>query len=177
MKKLLLLGGFPQMIDIVTAAREMGVYTVVVDNNPTSAAKSFADKSFDISTNDVDALLRLCREEGISGVFSGFEDFNIHIAEQLCRRLGLSFYATKEQLEIVTDKPEELSQELIETLHHGVTEVKVVGMYSHTDKYMLVCIINKRQIGEMMSIIKSYPDTFASYEKVSEVFGNFARNV
>ena len=43
--------------------------------------------------------------------------------------------------------------------------------------YMLVCIINKRQIGEMMKIIKSYPDTFASFQKVNEVFGNFKRKV
>ena len=42
---------------------------------------------------------------------------------------------------------------------------------------MLVCIINKRQIGEMMKIIKSYPDTFASFEKVNEVFGNFKSKV
>ena len=42
---------------------------------------------------------------------------------------------------------------------------------------MLVCIINKRQIGEMMKIIKSHPGTFASFEKVNEVFGNFKRKV
>ena len=50
-------------------------------------------------------------------------------------------------------------------------------MYSDTDKYMIVCIINKRQVGEMMTIIKSHPDTFASFEKVNEVFGNFKRKV
>lgn len=43
--------------------------------------------------------------------------------------------------------------------------------------FVWVCIINKRQIGEMMKIIKSYPDTFASFEKVNEVFGNFKRKV
>ena len=32
-------------------------------------------------------------------------------------------------------------------------------------------------IGEMMKIIKKYPDTFASFEKVNEVFGNFKRRV
>ena len=62
-------------------------------------------------------------------------------------------------------------------LHRGVTEVQVHGMYSDTDRYMLVCIIHKRQIGEMMKIIKKYPDTFASFEKVNEVFGNFKRKV
>ena len=62
-------------------------------------------------------------------------------------------------------------------LKRGVTEIRVHGMYSDTDKYMLVCIVNKRQVGEMMKIIKKYPDTFASLEKVNEVFGNFKRKV
>jgi uncharacterized membrane-anchored protein YitT (DUF2179 family) len=42
---------------------------------------------------------------------------------------------------------------------------------------VFTCIINKCQIGEMMKILKSYPDTFASFEKVNEVFGNFKRKV
>lgn len=62
-------------------------------------------------------------------------------------------------------------------LKHGVTRIEVHGMYSDTDRQMLVCIINKRQIGEMMKIIKSYPDTFAGFERVNEVFGNFKRKV
>ncbi len=77
------------------------------------------------------------------------------------------------KFEIITDKPEELSQELIEKLHHGVTEVRVEGMYSHTEKFMVVCIIRKKQIGEMMKIIKKYKGSFANYSKVNEVFGRF----
>ena len=77
------------------------------------------------------------------------------------------------KFEIITDKPDELSQELIARLKHGVTEIRVQGMYSHTEKYMLVCIIRKKQIGEMMKIIKRFPGTFASFAKVNEVFGRF----
>ena len=77
------------------------------------------------------------------------------------------------KFEIVTDKPEELSAELIERLGHSVTEIRVVGMYSHTDKYMLICIIRKKQVGEMMKIIQRYPGSFASFTKVNEVFGRF----
>lgn len=77
------------------------------------------------------------------------------------------------KFEIVTDKPDELSAELIEKLKHGVTEIQVTGMYSHSEKYMLVCIIRKKQVGEMMKIIKRYPGTFASFSKVNEVFGRF----
>ncbi len=79
------------------------------------------------------------------------------------------------KFEIITETPEELAKELIETLGHGVTEVGAVGMYSHTEKHMLICIIRKRQIGKMMRIIKKYPDTFASFSKVSEVFGRFKK--
>ena len=90
---------------------------------------------------------------------------------------GLSGLKNGYKFEIITSSPNELSAELMSRLRHGVTEIKVHGMYSDTDKHMVVCIINKRQIGEMMKIIKSYPDTFASFERVNEVFGNFKRRV
>ena len=77
------------------------------------------------------------------------------------------------KFEIVTEHPEELSAELMERLGHGVTEIRAQGMYSHTEKFMIVCIIRKRQVGEMMKIIKKYPGAFASFAKVYEVFGRF----
>lgn len=90
---------------------------------------------------------------------------------------GLSGIKNGYKFEIVTSNPNELADELMKHLRHGVTKIQVHGMYSDTDRYMLVCIINKRQIGEMMKILKSHPDTFASFEKVNEVFGNFKRRV
>lgn len=77
------------------------------------------------------------------------------------------------KFEIITDKPEELSAELLEKLGRGVTEIRVVGMYSHAEKYMLVCIVRKKQVGEMMKIIQRYNGSFASFAKVNEVFGRF----
>ena len=101
---------------------------------------------------------------------------NLFIANLIVDR-GLSGIKNGYKFEIVTASPTELSAELMAKLKHGVTEIKVHGMYSDTDKHMLVCIINKRQIGDMMKILKNHPDTFASFEKVNEVFGNFKRNV
>ena len=77
------------------------------------------------------------------------------------------------KFEIITDKPDELSAELLQELGHGVTEIRVLGAYSHMEKYMLVCIIRKKQIGKMMKIIQRYGGTFASFSKVNEVFGRF----
>lgn len=101
---------------------------------------------------------------------------NLFIANVLVDR-GLGGIKQGYKFEIVTTHPEELSAELMQKLKHGVTELRALGMYSHTDRYLLICIINKRQIGEMMKIIKSYPDTFASFTRVNEVFGNFKRKV
>lgn len=99
---------------------------------------------------------------------------NLFIANMIVDN-GLNGIKNGYKFEIITNNPTALSQELMEKLKHGVTRIQVHGMYSDTDKYMLMCVINKRQIGEMMRILKSHPDTFASFEKVNEVFGNFKR--
>jgi len=101
---------------------------------------------------------------------------NLFIANMIVDN-GLSGIKNGYKFEIVTNQPNELSAELMARLKHGVTRISVHGMYSDTDKYMLICIINKRQIGEMMKILKTHPETFASFERVSEVFGNFKRKV
>ena len=101
---------------------------------------------------------------------------NLFIANILVDH-GLSGIKNGYKFEIITSNPTELSEILMKKLRHGVTQINVHGMYSDTDKYMLVCIINKRQIGDMMKILKEHRDTFASFQKVNEVFGNFKRKV
>ncbi len=101
---------------------------------------------------------------------------NLFVANIIVDR-GLGGMKNGYKFEIITDHPDEIAAELMRELKHGVTQIRVRGMYSNTDKYMLICIINKRQIGEMMKLLKRYPNTFASFEKVNEVFGNFKRKV
>lgn len=79
------------------------------------------------------------------------------------------------RFEIITDHPEEIAAEIMDRLHHGVTELHATGMYSHQDKSVLVCVIRKRQIGEVQRILRKYPDTFASFAPVSEVYGKFLK--
>lgn len=104
MKKILILGGYTHMIDVVETAKRMGLYTIVADRDTGSPAKAAADKSYDVSTHDTDVLADIARAEGISGVFSGFDDINTWHALALCEKLGLPFYATKEQLAICSNK-------------------------------------------------------------------------
>ena len=103
-------------------------------------------------------------------------DFSFFIASIIVDR-GLNGLKSGYKFEIITSNPTEISERLLNELKHGVTEIEVRGLHSGEKKYMLVCIINKRQIGDMMKLIKQYPDTFASFVKVNEVFGNFNRRV
>lgn len=123
-----------------------------------------------------------------SVVFIAFFVYGMKVTPVICTLLnlfianiivdnGLNGLKNGYKFEIVTPDPNGLSAELMQKLKHGVTQIKVHGAYSDTDKYMLVCIINKRQIGEMMRILKAHKEVFANFEKVNEVFGNFKRRV
>ncbi len=89
--------------------------------------------------------------------------------------LILQGYKTAYRFEIVTNQAEEIAKEIMETTHHGVTEIPGLGMYSHSEHKVLVCIIRKRQIAEIQKIIKKYPGTFASFTPTSEVYGKFIK--
>lgn len=76
------------------------------------------------------------------------------------------------KFEIITRDPDGLARDIIEKLGRGVTCVPVKGMYSHDDKFMLVCIIRKSQLADFNRILAHYPDTFAYITNTSEVMGN-----
>ena len=76
------------------------------------------------------------------------------------------------ELEITTSKPVEMNEALQKELKHGTTTIKVIGGYSHEEKDMVLCIINKRQLGKARGIIHEVdPQAFAYVENVREVIG------
>ncbi len=77
------------------------------------------------------------------------------------------------KFEVITDDGEALSGRLIGELHHGVTVLHATGMYSHTDKQMLLCVVNKHQIVAFQNILSEFPNTFAYISTVRETVGNF----
>ena len=75
--------------------------------------------------------------------------------------------------EIITDHPNEISEEIIHKLHHSTTLIPAKGMYSGRETNMLICVVNKTQAAAVSRIVRSYPNTFAVMDPVSEVMGNF----
>ncbi len=74
---------------------------------------------------------------------------------------------------VITTHPEEITNEIKSTLKHGSTEISAIGSYSHENKTVLICVVNKHQIFDFNSILKKYDNTFAFSETVNETVGNF----
>lgn len=77
------------------------------------------------------------------------------------------------KFEIITDKADELSTEIMTSLGRGVTTLHAEGMYTHSEKIILICIVKKRQVGEFLKILKRYNASFSYSCKVNEVYGKF----
>ncbi len=76
---------------------------------------------------------------------------------------------------IITSHGEELEEEILHKLRHSATRLHGEGIYSETEKEILMCVVNKHQLVEFKNILKKYPDTFAFIETVNETVGNFKR--
>ncbi len=76
---------------------------------------------------------------------------------------------------IITTHPDEISQDISQLLHHSSTKVTAFGSFSHDEKAMLVCVINRHQIHDLSEILKRYDNTFSFSETVNETYGNFRK--
>ncbi len=79
------------------------------------------------------------------------------------------------KFEIITQDPEALSADLMKELKHGVTLLSAEGAYTHEQKSLVICIVNKHQIADIQGIISKYPGSFAYITQVSETLGNFRK--
>lgn len=79
------------------------------------------------------------------------------------------------RFEIVTEDPHKLSDAIISNLHHSSTMIPAKGMYSGKDTNVLICVVNKSQVAELLSIVKAHPNSFVIMSHVAQVIGNFKK--
>lgn len=105
-KRLLILGGSRISCEIVRHARAMGIVTGVTDwyAFDKSPAKQIADEAYYVNTRDMDAMAALIREKKFDGVITGFTDSVLPYYAEICEKVGLPAYGTKEQFDILIDK-------------------------------------------------------------------------
>lgn len=73
---------------------------------------------------------------------------------------------------IITGKPKEISDMIINDLDRGVTGINAKGMYSGQDKLMLFCVVNKKEIIMLKEKVDEIdPDAFVIVTDAREVHG------
>lgn len=100
------------------------------------------------------------------------------INSYICGRVGdtiLKGVRMAAKFEVVTTHPDELAAELMQKLSHGCTVIPAKGMYTRTDRSMLICVVNRRQVVDFEEIVRKYDDTFTFVSTVNGTIGSFHR--
>lgn len=72
---------------------------------------------------------------------------------------------------IVTDKPEQINEALINAFECGTTKIAATGGYSNADKTIIYFVVNRFQIAKLRSIIQTIdPKAFVTISEVADVF-------
>lgn len=88
-QKILLLGGSAQQVVAIETAKRMGYYTVLCDYLPDNPGQYVADKYYNVSTTDVEAVYEVAKNEGVSGILAYASDPAALPAAIVAERLGL----------------------------------------------------------------------------------------
>lgn len=103
-KKLLLIGGLNNTVDLIDLAHRNGVMIGVADYNKNTYAKSLADYAYDVNAYDEDAMANLCEEEHFDGIMTAFNERLGPVVSRLADRLGMAVPYSVEQLQMSTNK-------------------------------------------------------------------------
>ena len=77
------------------------------------------------------------------------------------------------EVKVVTKEPEKIRDEILYKHKHSATIIESKGMYSETPNYMVISVMNSRDIPEFMNTMKKHPDTFVYFSDGVRVQGDF----
>ena len=95
----------------------------------------------------------------------------VYIAAKVTDYVSL-YGNTSKQIQIISNKAEEISEKIMKLLHRGTTGYYTKGMYTGKDRMTVHCIVNKREVYRAINIIKEIVrDAFITVGDVREVIG------
>lgn len=89
MGKILMLGGSMQQIPAIKEANEMGYYVITCDYAPENPGHKYADEYHNVSTTDLEGVLKLARELEIDGIVAYASDPAAPTAAYVAEKMGL----------------------------------------------------------------------------------------
>lgn len=73
---------------------------------------------------------------------------------------------------IITDRPQEVAQAIMERLNHGVTALDGTGMYTGDRRTVLICAVRRHESGTLKKILLEQDEhAFMLLSNINEVFG------
>lgn len=73
---------------------------------------------------------------------------------------------------VITTKPEEISDLIHEEIKRTSTQINAIGTYTHEEKTILLCVVNKKEIPRLKQIVKMVDEkSFTIVTTVTEALG------
>lgn len=95
------------------------------------------------------------------------------VLDKILLGLNLSVSAT-----IITLKPEEISQAIFSHLPHSVTAMKATGMYTGTEKTVLICAFRRSETTLVKRLVaETDPASFMLLSTVTEIYGKGFKSI
>lgn len=89
MKKILIIGASILQLPAIKRAKELGYYVGVIDYDPNAVGIPFADEYFNVSTIDIDGVVKTAEEFNPDGIMTLATDMPMRSIAAACEKLGL----------------------------------------------------------------------------------------
>ena len=113
----------------------------------------------------------------ITGLLYGFEAAAYSIVYQYTSNLMVQRMHkryTHDAIFIVTRKPQEVIDSILNNVRHGITKIDAKGAYKNQDETLLYTVVNTFETNEVVKYaLQGDPNAFIETREVSNVYGNY----
>ena len=102
--RLVVIGSMQEFVELVSLAKQRGIYTIVCDGYADGPAKKIADKAYTIDVRQVDDIAKMCIEEDADGIIGSFSDLIFEQITKIADKAGLRWYAKPDKLPYYREK-------------------------------------------------------------------------
>jgi uncharacterized membrane-anchored protein YitT (DUF2179 family) len=110
----------------------------------------------------------------MGGVIISYTVIRVIVSTILTDRMHTAYQFLS--VDIITQNPQALVDEILHKVYRGVTLMKVEGAYSHHEKTLIYVVISSYELHSLTALVKKIdPHAFMVTRPTKHVFGNFAR--
>jgi len=78
---------------------------------------------------------------------------------------------------IISSKPEEIGQHVVEDMGRGATAVEAMGVFTNQPRKVLYTVVSRKEVGTLVQVVKAIdPQAFVIVNNVHEVLGEGFRS-